>query len=72
MASQNIARLGVVLGIDTAEFQAGVDKAIAENKKLKASIQRETNAAAKEIAALKYATEDYGKSVSKVTQVQCG
>lgn len=70
MASQNIARLGVVLGIDTAEFTAGVDKAIAENKKLKASIQRESNAAAKEILALKYATEDYGKSLTKVEQVQ--
>ena len=70
MASNNIARLGVVLGIDTAEFTAGVDKAIAENKKLKASIQRETNAAAKEIIALKYATEDYGKAVTKVEQIQ--
>lgn len=70
MASSNIARLGVVLGIDTAEFTAGVDKAIAENKKLKASIQRETNAAAKEILALKYATEDYGKALTKTEQMQ--
>ena len=70
MASQNIARLGVVLGIDTAEFTAGVDKAIAENKKLKSSIQRETNAAAKEIIALKYAVEDYGKSLTKTEQIQ--
>lgn len=70
MASQNIARLGVVLGIDTAEFTAGVDKAIAENKKLKTSIQRETNAAAKEIIALKYAVEDYGKSLTKTEQIQ--
>ena len=70
MASQNIARLGVVLGIDTAEFTAGVDKAIAENKKLKSAIQRETNAAAKEIIALKYATEDYNKSLTKTEQIQ--
>ena len=70
MASQNIARLGVVLGIDTAEFTAGVDKAIAENKKLKSAIQRETNAAAKEIIALKYAVEDYGKSLTKTEQIQ--
>ena len=28
MASSNIARLGVVLGIDTAAFQADVNKAI--------------------------------------------
>jgi hypothetical protein len=35
MASQNIARLGVVLGLDTAEFTASIDKAISENAKLK-------------------------------------
>ena len=70
MASQNIARLGVVLGMDTAEFTASIDKAIAENVKLKNAIRRETDAAAKEIVNLKYATEDYGKSVSKVTQIE--
>mgnify|MGYP003667654213 FL=1 len=70
MASQNIARLGVVLGLDTAEFTASIDKAISENKKLKDAIRRETNAAAKEIVALKYATDDYGKTVSRVTQVE--
>ena len=70
MASNNIARLGVVLGLDSAEFQQGVDKAIAENKKLKAAIQRESNAAAKEIVALKYATEDYGKSLTQVERLQ--
>jgi len=70
MASQNIARLGVVLGLDTAEFTASIDKAISENKKLKDAIKRETNAAEKEIVALKYATDDYGKTVSKVTQVE--
>jgi lambda family phage tail tape measure protein len=70
MASQNIARLGVVLGLDTAEFTASIDKAIAENVKLKNAIRRETDAAAKEIVALKYATDDYGKVVSKVTQIE--
>ena len=70
MASQNIARLGVVLGLDTAEFTASIDKAIAENVKLKNAIRRETDAAAKEIVALKYATDDYGKTVSRVTQVE--
>jgi len=70
MASQNIARLGVVLGLDTAEFTASIDKAIAENVKLKNAIRRETDAAAKEIVALKYATDDYGKVVSRVTMVE--
>lgn len=70
MASSNIARLGVVLGLDTASFTADVDKAIAETRNLKAAITRESNAAAKEIVALKYATEDYGKEISKVTQIE--
>ena len=70
MASNNIARLGIVLGIDTASFAADVDKAISENKKLKDAIKRDSNAAAAEIIALKYATEDYGKEVSKVTQIE--
>jgi hypothetical protein len=34
MASTNIARLGVVLGVDMAEFTAGIEQAIRENKKL--------------------------------------
>tara|TARA_R110000822_G_scaffold2865_4_gene13317 strand:+ start:181 stop:2850 length:2670 start_codon:yes stop_codon:yes gene_type:complete len=70
MASNNIARLGVVLGLDTAEFTASIDKAISENTKLKRAIQRDSNAAAKEIVALKFATDDYGKTLSKVEAVE--
>lgn len=70
MASNNIARLGVVLGLDTAEFTAEIDKAIAENKKLAASIKRDTNAAAGELLNLKHATEDYGKALTKVELIQ--
>lgn len=70
MANQNIARLGVVLGLDMAEFSSGVEKAIQENKKLKNSIERETNAAAKEILALEYAVRDYGRQVSKTELIQ--
>lgn len=70
MASNNIARLGVVLGIDTASFAADVDKAIAENKKLSAAIKRDSNAAAGAIADLKNATEDYGKTLTKVELIQ--
>jgi len=70
MASSNIARLGVVLGIDTASFKADVDKAIAENVKLKNEIKRNSEAAAKEIAALTYATKDYGKEITKVEQIE--
>lgn len=70
MASSNIARLGVVLALDTALFTAAVQEAINTNVKLKSSIQRESRAAEKEIQSLKYAMEDYGKEVSKVTQVE--
>lgn len=70
MASSNIARLGVVLALDTALFTAAVQEAINTNVKLKSSIQRESRAAEKEIQSLKYAIEDYGKEVSKVTQIE--
>lgn len=70
MASNNIARLGVVLGLDTAEFTASIDRAINENKKLGQAIKRDTNAAANEIIALKYATDDYGKTLTKVQLIE--
>ena len=70
MASQNIARLGVVLGLDTAEFTASIDKAISENAKLKNAIRRDTNAAAGELKALVHATDDYGKALTKVELIQ--
>ncbi len=70
MSSQNIARLGVVLGLDTAEFTASIDKAISENAKLKNAIRRDTNAAAGELKTLVHATEDYGKALTKVELIQ--
>lgn len=70
MASNNIARLGVVLGLDTAEFSASIDKAISENKKLAREIQRDTNASVGMLAELKYATEDYGKTLTKVAIIE--
>jgi phage-related minor tail protein len=70
MASQNIARLGVVLGLDTAEFTAEIDKAISANGKLKNAIRRDTDAAAKELRELVHATDDYGKALSRVELMQ--
>jgi lambda family phage tail tape measure protein len=66
MASQNIARLGVVLAMDTAEFTASVDKAISANAKMKNAIKRESNAAEAEIIRLTHATTDYGKALTQV------
>jgi phage-related minor tail protein len=70
MASQNLARLGIVMGIDTAELETGINEAIRKFGKLKQSIKRESDAAAKEIIALEYATKDYGKTLTKVEQIQ--
>jgi len=70
MASQNIARLGVVLGLDSAEFQAGIDKAVAANKKMGQLIKADSNAAAREILSLKYATDNYNKSLTKTEEIQ--
>lgn len=70
MANQYAARLGVLLGIDTAEFSSGVDKAVSETRKLKRSIESEMKAAEKEIQRMKYAVEDYGKEVTAVTLMQ--
>jgi phage-related minor tail protein len=70
MASTNIARLGVVLGLDMAEFTAGIEKAVKENKKLSSAIKSDSNAAAKEIMALKYATDTYNKSLTKTEEIQ--
>ena len=70
MANQNIARLGVVLGLDMAEFSAGIEKSIQSTKHLNAAIARESQSAAKEILALEYAVRDYGRQVSKVELIQ--
>jgi phage-related minor tail protein len=70
MASTNIARLGVVLGLDMAEFTAGIEQAVKENKKLATAIKSDSNAAAKEIMALKYATDTYNKSLTKTEEMQ--
>lgn len=70
MASNNIARLGVVLGIDTAEFTASIDRAVAVTRKMGAEMKRDMEAAAKEITRLKFATDDYGKTLTQVQLVE--
>lgn len=70
MASQNIARLGVVLGIDTAQWQKDVDAAIEQNRKLAREIKKENNAAEREIERLAYAVKDYGREVTMAEKIQ--
>jgi phage-related minor tail protein len=67
---QNAATLGVALSLETGNFVTEANKVAYETQKMKNAIAREMKAADKEIQALKYATEDYGKSVSKVTQIE--
>lgn len=70
MASNNIARLGVVLGIDTAEFTASIDRAKAVTRQMAAEMKRDMNAAAGEIVRLTHATSDYGKTLTQVQLVE--
>lgn len=67
---QNAATLGVALSLETGNFVTEAQKVAYETQKLKNSIAREMRAADKEIQALKYATEDYGKAVTKVTELE--
>jgi phage-related minor tail protein len=67
---QNAATLGVALSLNTGDFVTEAQKVAYETQKMKNSIAREMRAADKEIQALQYATEDYGKTVSKVTQLE--
>lgn len=67
---QTAATLGVALSLETGNFVTETQKVAYETQKMKNAIAREMRAADKEIQALQYATEDYGKTVSKVTQLE--
>ena len=67
---QNAATLGVSLSLETGNFVTEAQKVAYETQKLKNTIAREMRAADKEIQALKYSTEDYGKAVTKVTEIE--
>lgn len=67
---QNAATLGVALSLETGNFVTEAQKVAYETQKMKNAIAREMRAADKEIQTLKYATEDYGKAVSKVTLLE--
>tara|TARA_R110002126_G_scaffold191700_4_gene339889 strand:+ start:4078 stop:6486 length:2409 start_codon:yes stop_codon:yes gene_type:complete len=70
MASQYTARLGIVMGINIAELETSVNEAIQKFGKLKNEIKRDVSAAEKELLSLSYAIQDYGKSLTKVEQIQ--
>lgn len=70
MASANIARLGVLLGLDMAQFTADMDKAVFQTKRLEREAQKANERALKDAYAIKTATEDYGKTLTKVQQIE--
>ena len=70
MASQYLARLGIVLGIDSGELVLGIEKAKKEFKQFSNEVQKDTKAALREADALRLATEDYGKTLTKVQQIE--
>lgn len=70
MASQYLARLGIVLGVDSGELVTGIDKAKKEFKQFSNQVEKDTKAALREVSSLKDATEDYGRTLTKVEQIE--
>lgn len=70
MASQNIARLGVVLGLDSGELVTELEEAQRKFKKFSTDIKRDTNDAAKATVQLEEATKAYGRTLTKVEEIQ--
>ena len=70
MASQNIARLGVVLGLDSGELVTEMAEAQKKFKSFTNEIKRDTNDAAKATLQLEEATRSYGKTLTKVEEIQ--
>lgn len=69
-ASQNIARLGIVLGLDSSELVTKITEAQQKFGKFKAQIKRDSEDAAKEIVRLEMATRNYGKTLTEVEKVE--
>ncbi len=70
MASQNIARLGIVLGLDSGELVTKISEAQQKFSKFKSQIKRDSEDAAKEIVRLEMATKSYGKTLTEVEKVE--
>lgn len=70
MASQNIARLGIVFGVDTAELETKISSAKKQFKEFGNQVARDSQNAAKDLVQLRYATEDYGKTLTKVQMIE--
>lgn len=69
-ASQNIARLGIVLGLDSAELVTKITEAQQKFSKFKSQIKRDSEDAAKEIVRLEMATKNYGKTLTELEKIE--
>jgi len=69
-ASQNIARLGIVLGLDSGELVTKIEEAQKKFGNFKAQIKRDSEDAAKEIVRLEMATRNYGKTLTEVEKIE--
>lgn len=70
MASQNIARLGIVLGVDSGELVTKISEAQQKFGEFKRQIKRDSEDAAKEIVRLEAATRNYGKSLTELEKIE--
>lgn len=70
MASQNIARLGIVLGLDSGELVTKITEAQQKFSQFKTQIKRDSEDAAKEIVRLEMATRNYGKTLTEVEKIE--
>jgi phage-related minor tail protein len=70
MANQILARLGVKMTADNAEFKQGMDEGVLAVQKFERAVKRELNAAEKEMRQLEYAAKDVGREVSNVEKMQ--
>lgn len=70
MANQILARLGIVMAVDSAELEVGLSKAKEQFRGFTKEVQRQSNEAAKETMALKMATETYGKTLTAVQRLE--
>lgn len=70
MANQILARLGIVMGVDSGELEIGLNAAKEKFKGFTQEVKRQTNEAAKQTMALKMATESYGKTLTEVEKLE--
>lgn len=70
MASQYLARLGIVLGVDSGELVTGIEAAKKQFQQFSSQVEKDTKAALREVNSIKDATEDYGRTLTKVEQIE--